>query len=89
MRRRRYGGSFDGSRQLPFVLFAKESGTDVMCQSEPEACGEAHPTQPVAPEETRYYDRQDVAKQGRERKVVSMLELDELIGAKVRDVGRT
>ena len=83
------GDSFDRSRQLSFILFANASGTDVMCHSEPEACGEAQPTQPVAPKETGYYGRQDVAEQGRERKVASMLELDELIGAKVRDVGRT
>ena len=60
-----------------------------MCHSKPEARGEAQPTQPVIPKESRYYDRQDVAEQGRERKVVLMLELDEFVCVKIGDIGWT
>jgi hypothetical protein len=60
-----------------------------MCHSKPEARGEAQATRPVIPKESRYYGRQNVAEQGREWKVVSMLELDEFVCVKIGDIGGT
>jgi len=60
-----------------------------MCHSKPEARGEAQPTRPVIPKESRYYGRQDVAEQGRKRKVVSMLELHEFVCLKIGNIGGT
>ena len=63
-----------------------KNGTDMMGNSESETSRETQTAQPISPKQTRYDSGYDVPEQGNEQEVVSMLELDERVGTKIRDI---